>query len=96
VIQSFRDETTVDLFRDRNTRAARRIPRDLWRVVQRKLKLLDAAGRLDDLLIPAGNKLGALRGSRAGRHSVRVNDQYRVTFRWESGHAYEVCVEDYH
>jgi len=96
VIQSFRDETTVDLFRDRNTRAARRIPRDLWRVVQRKLKLLDAAGRLDDLLIPAGNKLEALRGSRAGRHSIRVNDRYRVTFRWESGHAYEVCVEDYH
>ena len=96
MIQSFRDETTVDLFRDRNTRAARRIPRNLWRVVQRKLKLLDAAGELNDLLIPAGNKLEALRGSRAGRHSIRVNDQYRVTFRWESGHAYEVCIEDYH
>jgi proteic killer suppression protein len=96
VIQSFRDETTVDLFRDRNTRAARRIPRDLWRPVQRKLKLLDAASRLDDLLVPAGNRLEALKGDRAGRHSIRVNDQYRVTFRWESGHAYEVCVEDYH
>jgi proteic killer suppression protein len=96
VIQSFRDETTVDLFRDRNTRAARRIPRDLWRVVQRKLKLLDAAGRLNDLLIPSGNRLEVLKGSQSGRHSVRVNDQYRVTFRWESGHAYEVCVEDYH
>jgi proteic killer suppression protein len=96
VIQSFRDETAADLFCDRNTRAARRIPRDLWRVVQRKLKLLDAAGRLDDLLIPAGNRLEALKGKQSGRHSVRVNDQYRVTFRWESGHAYEVCVEDYH
>ena len=61
MIQSFRDETTVDLFRERNSRAARRIPRDLWRVVQRKLKLLDAAGRLDDLLIPAGNRLEALK-----------------------------------
>ena len=49
MIQSFRDETTVDLFRDRNTRAARQIPRDLWRTVQRKLKLLDGAARLDDL-----------------------------------------------
>jgi proteic killer suppression protein len=96
VIHSFRDDATVDLFRDRNTRAARRIPRDLWRCVQRKLKLLDAAARLDDLLIPAGNRLEALRGDHAGRHSIRVNDQYRISFRWESGHAYEVCVEDYH
>ena len=96
VIRSFRDETTADLFRDRNTRAARRMPRALWRVVQRKLKLLDAAGRLDDLLISAGNRLEALKGDRSGRHSIRVNDQYRVTFRWESGDAYEVCVEDYH
>jgi proteic killer suppression protein len=96
VIQSFRDEKAADLFRDRNTRAARRIPRDLWRIVQRKLKLLDAVGRLDDLMIPAGNRLEALKGNRSGRHSVRVNDQYRITFRWESGHAHEVCVEDYH
>ena len=96
MIQSFRDETAADLFRDRNTRAARRIPRELWRVVQRKLKLLDAAARLDDLQVPAGNRLEVLKGSQAGRHSIRVNDQYRVTFRWESGHAYEVAVEDYH
>jgi toxin HigB-1 len=96
VIQSFSDETTADLFRERNTRAARRIPRDLWRVVQRKLKLLDAAARLDDLATPAGNRLERLMGARGERHSIRVNDQYRVTFRWESGHAYEVCVEDYH
>ena len=96
MIQSFRDETTADLFRERNTRAARRIPRKLWRVVQRKLKLLDSAARLDDLLIPAGNRLEALKGDQAGRHSIRVNAQYRVTFRWETGHAYEVCVEDYH
>lgn len=96
MLQSFRDETTADLFRQRNTRAARRIPRELWRVVQRKLKLLDAATRLDDMLIPAGNRLEALKGDQAGRYSIRVNDRYRVTFRWESGHAYEVSVEDYH
>jgi proteic killer suppression protein len=47
-------------------------------------------------MVPAGNRLEALKGDRAGRHSVRVNDQYRITFRWESGHAYEVDVEDYH
>ena len=96
MIQSFSDETTADLFRERNTRAARRIPRVLWRVVQRKLKLLDGAARVDDLTIPAGNRLERLKGQQAGRYSIRVNDQYRLTFRWENGHAYEVCVEDYH
>ena len=96
MIQSFSDETAADLFRERNTRAARRVPRELWRIVQRKLKLLDGAARLDDLAIPAGNRLERLKGQRPERHSIRVNDQYRVTFRWESGHAYEVCVEDYH
>ena len=94
MIQSFRDETAADLFRERNTRAARRVPRELWRVVQRKLRLVDAAGRLEDLRVPAGNRLEALKGGQAGRQSMRVNDQYRVTFRWENGHAYEVAVED--
>lgn len=96
MIQSFLDDTTIDLFRERNTRAARGIPRELWRVVQRKLKLLDAAARIEDLLIPSGNRLERLKGRQSGRHSVRVNDQYRVTFKWESGHAYEVRVEDSH
>lgn len=96
MIHSFRDETAADLFRERSTRSARRIPRDLWRGAQRKLKLLDAAARLEDLVIPAGNRLEQLKGDQAGRHSIRINEQYRVTFRWESGHAYEVCVEDYH
>jgi proteic killer suppression protein len=96
VIRSFKDETAVDLFRERNTRASRQIPRDLWRTVQRKLKLLDVAGKLEDLRTPTGNRLELLKGDQAGRHSIRVNDQYRVTFRWENGHAYEVSVEDYH
>jgi toxin HigB-1 len=96
VIQSFADDTAVDLFRDRNARAARRIPRELWRGVQRKLMVLDAAGRRKDLKVPAGNRLELLKGDQAGRHSIRVNEQYRVTFRWENGHAYEVRVEDYH
>ena len=96
MIQSFLDETTVDLFRERNTRAARRIPRELWRAVQRKLKMLDAAARVEDLRIPSGNRLERLRGRQSGRYSIRVNDQYRITFQWEGGHACEVCVEDYH
>ena len=64
--------------------------------MQRKLKILDTAARVDDLRIPAGNRLEALKGDRAGRFSIRVNDQYRVTFRWEGGNASEVSVEDYH
>lgn len=51
---------------------------------------------LEDLIIPAGNRLERLRGDQAGRHSIRINDQYRVTFRWKQGHAYEVRVEDDH
>jgi proteic killer suppression protein len=96
VIRSFADETTADLFREHNSRAARRVPRDLWRVAQRKLKAIDVAARLDDLTIPAGNRLEKLRGNQAGRHSIRINDQFRVTFRWEEGDAHEVRVEDYH
>ena len=96
MVQSFADETTADVFRERNTRSARRIPREIWRVAQRKLKALDVAARRKDLTIPAGNRLEALKGDQAGRHSVRINDQYRLTFRWEQGHAYEVRIEDYH
>ena len=72
------------------------MPRELWRIIQRKLKLLDSAARLDDLVVPAGNRLELLKGDQSGRHSIRVNAQYRVTFRWENGHAYEVAVEDCH
>ena len=96
MIQSFGDETTADLFREQNTREARRIPRELWRSAQRKLKAIDVAARLEDLTIPSGNRLERLKGDQAGRFSIRINDQYRVTFRWEQQHAYEVRVEDYH
>ena len=96
MIRSFADETTADIFRERNSRAARRVPGDLWRATQRKLLAIDVATRLDDLTIPAGNRLEKLRGDQAGRYSLRINDQFRVTFRWEEGDAYEVCVEDYH
>ena len=96
MIQSFADEATADLFRERNTRAARHILNDIWRSAQRKLKALDVAARSDDLKIPAGNRLEQLKGDQAGRYSVRITDKYRVTFRWENGNAYEVRVEDYH
>ena len=96
MIQSFADETTADLFAERPSRAARRVPREIWPVALRKLKWLDVAQRLSDLASPPGNRLEALKGERRGRHSIRVNDQYRLTFRWEGNHAYEVRCEDYH
>ena len=96
MIQSFADLTTADLFIERSSRAARRIPTEIWPIVRRKLRLLDVAQRLSDLASPPGNRLKALKGDQRGRHSIRVNDQYRLTFRWEGNHAYEVRCEDYH
>jgi proteic killer suppression protein len=96
VIRSFADQTTADLFAEGSTRAARQIPTSLWPVVRRKLKWLDVAQRLSDLGSPPGNRLEGLKGERKGRHSIRVNEQYRLTFRWEGDNAYEVCCEDYH
>ena len=62
----------------------------------RKLTLLDAANTLDDLKIPAGNRLEGLRGDREGRHSIRINQQYRICFRWLDDGAYDVEIVDYH
>jgi len=96
VIQSFADQTTADLFNERNPRESPRIPPSLWPVLRRKLKMLDVAHRLADLASPPGNRLESLSGPLRGRHSIRVNDQFRLTFRWEGNHAYEVRCEDYH
>ena len=75
---------------------ARRIPKPLWPVVRRKLDVLHRARALNDLRLPGGNRLEALKGDRAGEWSLRVNEQYRLTFRFEDGHAHEVACEDYH
>jgi len=96
VIQSFADATTVDLWSERNSKAARRVPRDIWPIVLRKLTLLDSAQRLEDLAAVPGDRLEALAGDRKGHHSIRVNQQYRITCRWERHDAYDVCCEDYH
>ena len=62
----------------------------------RKLILLDAAEKLDDLRVPPGNRLGKLSGDREGQYSIRINDQFRVCFQWHEGNAYEVEIVDYH
>lgn len=93
MIQSFGDRDTERLFRrDR----VRRFPAELQRTMLRKLVLVDAAEQLDDLRVPPGNRLEKLRGDRAGQHSIRINDQWRVCFRWKDGNAYEVEIVDYH
>jgi proteic killer suppression protein len=95
VIHSFSGKLAADLFFDRHTSATRRFPSELRQVAQRKLQYLNAAERLDDLRVPPGNRLEALKGDLAGCHSIRVNDQWRVVFRWSDG-AHQVQVTDYH
>ena len=96
MIRSFADATTDDVFHGRNSKAARRIPRDIWPIAARKLDRVNAAADLSFLADPPANRLEALKGDQKGRHSIRVNDQYRVTFRFDAGDAFEVRVEDYH
>ena len=97
MIRSFRDQATKDLFNGHPTKAARqRLPAPLWRRAARKLDQLDQAAALGDLSVPPGNRLEALKGDRVGQHSIRINDQYRVCFRWETGYAYDVEITDYH
>ena len=93
MIASFRDKETETLWQaGRN----RRLPADLQRRAFKKLAILNAAVTLDNLKVPPGNQLEALRGSRAGQHSIRVNDQYRVCFVLREGSAFEVEIVDYH
>ena len=69
---------------------------DLQRQGLRKLLMVDAATRLESLAVPPANRLEALKGSRRGQHSIRINDQWRICFRWHEGHAWDVEIVDYH
>jgi proteic killer suppression protein len=93
VIQTFRDADSEKVFRRERSR---RLPPDVRRRALRKLLLLDAADSLDDLRIPPGNRLERLSGTRRGQHSIRINDQWRICFRWSRGDAYDVEITDYH
>src|SRR4051812_19938458 len=93
MIHSFSGTGTEDLFNGKDSKAARRIcPSALRGVARRKLDLLNAAARLEDLRFPPGNRLEPLKGNRAGEHSIRINQQYRVCFRWQDDGAAEVEV----
>ena len=73
-----------------------RLPEDIQAVARRKLRYLNAAGRLGDLRVPPGNRLEVLKGDRDGQHSIRINRQWRICFRWSAGNAFDVEIVDYH
>lgn len=97
MIHSFRNLGTEDLFNGKNSKSARSIcPQNIWKRATRKLDQIDSAASLDDLKVPPGNRLEALRGDRNGQYSIRINDQYRICFLWTDEGAAEVEVVDYH
>jgi proteic killer suppression protein len=97
MIQSFKNKGTEDIFNGENTQAARKIcPEALWRGAIRKLDQLDSVLELQELKIPPGNHLEALKEGRAGQHGIRINDQYRICFVWTDKGPNQVEITDYH
>jgi proteic killer suppression protein len=96
MIRNFADDATRDIWNGVNSKAARRLPRPLWPMIRRKLDQLDVVTQLDDLPVPPGNRLHALAGDWARHHAIRVNDQYRIVFRFEAHDAHDVRCTDYH
>ncbi|MFV1944147.1 type II toxin-antitoxin system RelE/ParE family toxin [Pseudomonas luteola] len=93
MIKTFKDKQTEAVA---NGMVARKLPQDMQRVALRKLRQLGASKVLDDLRVPPGNHLEALNGDREGQHSIRINSQWRICFRWVNGDAYDVEIVDYH
>ena len=96
MIVSFGDRATADLFHGRGGTRVRRFPADIVRSACRKLDVVDAATTLEDLRSPPANRLEALRGDHVGFHSIRVNNRWRIVFRWHDGRAHDVSLTDYH
>jgi len=93
MIKSFADKGTAAVF---SGQLVRKLPHDIQGIARRKLKLIDAVIRIEELRVPPGNRLELLTGNRAGQWSIRINDQWRICFRWEDGHAGDVEIVDYH
>jgi len=97
MIVSFADTASEDLFNGRSTKAIRRVlPQTLWKVAGKRLDQLDSAVQLEDLKVPPGNRLEALKGNRKGQFSVRINEQYRICFRWTEQGPADIEVVNYH
>lgn len=95
-IKTFGNKLAEDLFDDRRSKEVRQFPAELHRIARRKLLYLHDAASLADLRVPPGNRLELLKGNWRDYHSIRINDQWRVVFRWHEGDAYDVHVLDYH
>lgn len=93
MIRSFGDAATAQIYEGSVSRS---LPPDIQNTARRKLRLLNQARQLDDLRRPPGNRLEMLKGDRKGRYSIRINDQWRITFDWADGGADDVRIEDYH
>ncbi len=93
MIASFRDAEVAAIWAGHRSR---RLPSDIQDAALRKLRLLHVAKRLEDLRVPPGNRLEALKGERRGQHSIRINDQWRICFIWKDNHAHQVEIADYH
>ena len=100
MIKSFSDEVAEILFHDGSEKAQKALRRAGWvnvaKVAARKLDMINASAGLDDLRMPRKNRLEALKGERKGQHSIRINDQWRICFKWKDGNAYKVEITDYH
>ena len=93
MIKTFRNKETEKIF---NRHFSRKLSQNIQHLARRKLIILDAATELNTLRVPPGNRLEALKGDRKGQHSIRINDQWRICFKWKAGDAYDVEIADYH
>ena len=93
MIKTFADKLTAAIFEGYQVK---QLPKEIQRVARRKLKQIDATTQIDSLRIPPGNRLELLKGKRAGQWSIRINDQWRICFRWHEGDATDVEIADYH
>jgi len=97
MIESFKNKATEDIFNGTNTKAARKLLSNLlWRNASRKLDQIDSIRNVDELKVPPGNRLESLEGDREGQYSIRINDQYRICFKWNGRNSYDVEITDYH
>jgi proteic killer suppression protein len=93
MIKSFRDKETEKIF---NRYFSGKLPENIQNNARKKLVMLDSVTEIEDLRVPPGNRLEALKGDRKGQHSIRINDQWRICFKWKDGNSYDVEIADYH
>ena len=97
MITSFKNQATENIFNGENTKIARKLcPQTLWKVACRKLDQLDSIQEIDELRVPPGNRFETLSGDRNGTFSIRINEQYRVCFKWKKSNPCDVEITDYH